>query len=108
MSASSNRRTLVNLSVAASSAAIFAAGWVGVVGADEERAALLAAESQSASDLAVVASAAVAPSTVSPAVTVPAPSAAAVAATTAPAAAAVQATPAPVRRVVVVRPSRAS
>lgn len=37
MSTSSNRRTLVNLSVVAGSAAMFAMAWAGITGADGDR-----------------------------------------------------------------------
>lgn len=97
MSASSTRRSLVNLSVAAGSAALFAVAWSGIARADSGRFVDASNEQPSIAVAAVVA----VPRTTA---TVPAPSPPASSAV----AAEVQSAPAPVRRVVIVRPSRAS
>lgn len=95
--ANSHRRTFVNLSVFAGSAALFAAAWTGVVGADraadeQSRLAAALAAQNNALASAPVSAVAIAPPSVAGSTST----------------AQTQPAPAPTRHVVVVRQSRAS
>lgn len=100
MSPSSTRRSLVNLWVAAGSAALFAVAWSGITRADSAQFVQTYNEQPSAAVAAVVA----VPRTTAAAIAPAAPTATAAVAT-----GTMQSpNPTPVRRVVIVRSSRAS